>query len=102
MLNHPLRPEPLRVAELDPANMKYVVRPATRAGESPDTLMYVFNFADSAGFALVARLSAVTNPMRRGRKHAVRQKYGFRRPEQLSDPPYEQKIYSTSVRSRSA
>lgn len=39
---------------LDPANVKYVVTPATRSGSSPDTLMYVFNFADSAGFALVA------------------------------------------------
>lgn len=39
---------------LDPTNVNYVVTPATRSGESPDTLMYVFNFADSAGFAFVA------------------------------------------------
>ncbi len=43
---------------LDPANVKYFVLPATRSGEPADTLMYVFNFADSAGFALVSAIRA--------------------------------------------
>lgn len=39
---------------LDPTDVKYLIELATRSGVSPDTLMYVFNFADSAGFAIVA------------------------------------------------
>lgn len=39
---------------IDPEKVEYRIVPATRSGDNPDTLMYVFNFADSAGFALIA------------------------------------------------
>lgn len=38
---------------VDPSKTETYVRPATRSGEA-DTLFYVINFADSAGFAIVA------------------------------------------------
>lgn len=42
------------IRTIDSNKVKYLVVPATRNTARPDTLMYVFNFADSAGFALVA------------------------------------------------
>lgn len=39
---------------IDPGKVRYHIAPATRSGDCPDTLMYVFNFSDSTGFALVA------------------------------------------------
>ncbi len=38
---------------VDPSKTETYVRPATRSGEA-DTLFYVINFADSAGFAIIA------------------------------------------------
>ncbi|MDE5578647.1 MAG: C10 family peptidase [Alistipes sp.] len=51
---------------IDPTKVEYRIVSATRNGSGPDTLMYVFNFTDSAGFAIIAadrradRLLAVT------------------------------------------
>lgn len=52
---------------IDPSGVTCRIVPGTRAGESADTLYYVVNYADEAGFALVAadermadRLLAVT------------------------------------------
>ena len=38
---------------VDPSNIEAYVRPSTRSGAA-DTLFYVVNFADSAGFAIIA------------------------------------------------
>ena len=44
---------------VDPNKTETYVRPATRSGEA-DTLFYVINFADSAGFAIIAADSAAS------------------------------------------
>ena len=39
---------------IDPAATQYVVAPATRAGGGNDTLLYIVNYTDEQGFAVVA------------------------------------------------
>ena len=43
--------------------IKYKINPATRAGEDADTLYYVVNYADNAGFAVVSTTRSNENPL---------------------------------------
>ena len=43
--------------------IKYKIASATRAGEDADTLYYVVNYADNAGFAIVAATRTNENPL---------------------------------------
>ena len=46
---------------IDPSGVTCRIVPGTRAGESADTLYYVVNYADEAGFALVAADERMTD-----------------------------------------
>ena len=48
---------------VDPNLVKYKINPATRAGEDADTLYYVINYADDAGFAVVSTTRSIENPL---------------------------------------
>lgn len=48
---------------VDPNLVRYKVTPATRAGEDVDTLYYVVNYADNAGFAIVSATRSDENPL---------------------------------------
>lgn len=48
---------------VDLSKVKYHVTPQTRSGEGGDTLYYVVNYADSAGFALVSTTRADGDPL---------------------------------------
>ena len=48
---------------IDPNLVKYKINPATRAGEYADTLYYVINYADNAGFAVVSTTRTNENPL---------------------------------------
>ncbi|MBQ7962992.1 MAG: C10 family peptidase [Alistipes sp.] len=48
---------------IDTNLVKYKINPATRAGEDADTLYYVVNYADNAGFAVVSTTRSNENPL---------------------------------------
>ena len=48
---------------VDLSKVRYHITPQTRSGEGSDTLYYVVNYADSAGFALVSTSRAEGDPL---------------------------------------
>lgn len=74
---------------IDAQRLRYMLRATTRAGADQDTLLYVFNFADSAGFALVAA------DRRSGGLLAVTESGNFTPGERTGNPGFD--LYMSGV-----
>ena len=72
---------------VDPSKIKYHVTPTTRSGEGGDTLYYVVNYADNAGFALVSTSRAEGDPL-----IAVTEQGNFTPGEETGNPGFDMYI----------
>ena len=72
---------------VDLSKVKYHVTPQTRSGEGGDTLYYVVNYADSAGFALVSTSRADGDPL-----IAVTEQGNFTPGEETGNPGFDMYI----------
>ena len=72
---------------VDPSKIKYHVTPTTRSGEGGDTLYYVVNYADNAGFALVSTSRAEGDPL-----IAVTEQGNFIPGEETGNPGFDMYI----------
>lgn len=72
---------------VDLSKVKYHITPQTRSGEGGDTLYYVVNYADSAGFALVSTTRADGDPL-----IAVTEQGNFTPGEETGNPGFDMYI----------
>ena len=72
---------------VDLSKVKYHVTPQTRSGEGGDTLYYVVNYADNAGFALVSTSRADGDPL-----IAVTEQGNFTPGEETGNPGFDMYI----------
>lgn len=78
---------------VDLSKVKYHITPQTRSGEGGDTLYYVVNYADSAGFALVSTTRADGDPL-----IAVTEQGNYTPGEETGNPGFDMYIYLLNSR----